>query len=341
MSSILPRTAREVRLVAAPQGLPTAADLRVSEAPVHAPGPGEVLVRTRYFLVFPGLRTLMGTESEGFPLPPLRVGDTLFGPALGEVVAAGEGAGPKPGDTVVHFAGWREFALVPAEQCLVVDDSLPDPVAYLSTGSAAYGALTRLAPVREGDTVFVTGAAGATGVLAGQIARLSGAGRLVGSTGSAAKAERLRSEFGFDAVVLRGSGSVAAQLAAAAPEGVDVVVDTVGGEQLTAAVDAARPGARFALLGALSGQMSAERPGGSSPAELDTFRLIVQGVSVRGYRGADHPDVPAEWEARFGAWLRDGAIRFPYVLSGGIESAPAALQGLVEGRYFGTVVVAL
>ncbi|MCF2533121.1 MDR family NADP-dependent oxidoreductase [Yinghuangia soli] len=335
----LPRISREVRLAGQPRGLPTAADLHIAEVPVTAPGPGEVVVRNRHFLVFPGLRTLMGDETDGVPLPPLRAGDTLFGPAVGEVVAAGEGAGLRPGAVVVHLDGWREFARLPADHCTPA--TLPDPVAHLSSGSAAYGALTRLAPVRDGETVFVSGAAGATGVLAGQIARLSGAGRVIGSTGSADKAERLRAEFGFDAVVVRGSAPFGDLLAKAAPEGVDVVVDTVGGEQLTATVAAARPGARIALVGALAGQLSGDRAGGSAPAEVDSYRLVVQGVSVRGYRGADHPDVPAEWEERFGGWLREGRIRFPYVALPGIDRAPAALQELIEGRHFGTVVVAL
>ncbi|MDI2126513.1 MDR family NADP-dependent oxidoreductase [Yinghuangia seranimata] len=341
MTPSLPRTSREVRLTVQPQGLPTAADLRIAEVPVAAPGPGEVLVRNGHFLVFPGLRTLMGDETGGLPLPPLRAGDTLFGPAVGEVVAAGDGAGLRPGETVVHLDGWREFALLPATRCSPVGEALPDPVAHLSSGSAAYGALTRLAPVRDGDTVFVSGAAGATGVLAGQIARLLGAGRVVGSTGSAAKAERLRAEFGFDAVAVRGTEPFGDLLAKAAPEGVDVVVDTVGGEQLTAAVATARPGARIALVGALAGQLSGDRAGGSAPVEVDSYRLIVQGVSMRGYRGTDHPDVPAEWTERFGGWLREGRIRFPYVALPGIDRAPAALQELIEGRHFGSVVVKL
>jgi NADPH-dependent curcumin reductase CurA len=114
----------------------------------------------------------------------------------------------------------------------------------------------------------------------------------------------------------------------------------VGGEQLTAAVAIARPGARIALLGALAGQLAANRAGGSSPTEIDSYRLVVQGVTMRGYRGADHPDVPAEWERQFGQWLREGAIRFPYEAVQGIDRAPAVLQELIEGRHFGTVVVA-
>jgi NADPH-dependent curcumin reductase CurA len=218
---------------------------------------------------------------------------------------------------------------------------LTDPVAYLSPGSAAYGALTRLAEVRSGDVVFVTGAAGAVGSLAGQIARLLGAGRVIGSTGSPEKAERLVSELGYDAVVLRGAGSVATQLGQAAPEGIDVLVDTVAGEQLTAALAAARQGARFALVGTLSEQMSARRDGGGAPVEIDAFRLVVKGVSLRGYSGADHPEVEKEWTSRFGDWLRSGAISFPHTRIEGIDRAPQALRELIEGRHFGAVVVEL
>lgn len=333
----LPGTAREVRLTALPAGLPAQEHFAVVEAPLPAPAADQVLVRNRHFLVFAALCSLIGGE-KGLPLPALHPGDTLFGPAVGEVVAAPAGSALRPGDAVAHMDGWRDYALVPAAGCTPLDGALPDPVAHLAPGSAAYGALTRLADIREGDTVLVTGAAGAVGSLAGQIARLLGARRVIGSTGSPWKAERLVSELGYDAVVLRGAGPFAAQLAEAAPDGIDVLLDNVAGEQLTAAVGAARQGARFALVGTLSGQLSADRPTGA-PVEVDAFQLILRGVSLRGYTGADHPEVAAEWTARFGAWLRSGAIRFPHTVVGGIDSAPRALQDLIGGRHFGTVVV--
>ncbi|WP_327269460.1 NADP-dependent oxidoreductase [Streptomyces sp. NBC_01218] len=335
----LPRTSREIRLAVTPDGLPEATHFALVETPIPQPGPGEVLVRNHHFVLFAGLRTLMGTENDGVPLPPLRGGDTVIGPAVGEVVSAPDSSPLRPGDSVTHLLGWREYAVLPADQVLPLGDELPDPVAYLAQGSAAYGALTRLTGVRPGDTVLVTGAAGAVGTLAGQIARLLGAGRVVGTTGSPAKAERLVAELGYDAVVVRGAGEFAPQLAEAAPGGIDVLLDLVGGEQLTAAVEAARPGARFALVGALSGQLDGGRGGGSAPAGIDTYRLIVKGVSVRGYTGADHPDVEAEWTRRFGAWLRSGEIRFPYTAVAGLENAPRAFQELVEGVHFGGVVV--
>ncbi|CAM5658375.1 NADP-dependent oxidoreductase [Streptomyces avidinii] len=342
MVMALPRTGREIRLAARPEGLPGPAHFAVVEAALPEPGEAadRVLVRNLHFLVFPGLRTLIGGEVEGLPLPALRAGDALFGPAVGEVLTAPAGSTLRPGDLVSHMFGWREFALVAEAGCTPLDGGLPDPVAHLAQGSAPYGALTRLARVRPGDTVLVTGAAGAVGTLAGQIARLLGAGRVIGTTGSLPKAERLVAELGYDAVLLRGSARpLAEQLAEAAPEGIDVLLDTVGGEQLAVALGAARQGARFALVGALSGQLDAGRAGGSAPVEIDAFRLIVKGVSLRGYTGTDHPDVEEEWTGRFGAWLRSGEIRFSRTRIPGIDRAPRALGELIDGRHFGAVVV--
>ncbi|GAA2141945.1 NADP-dependent oxidoreductase [Streptomyces synnematoformans] len=340
MPTTLPGTAREVRLAAAPDGLPTAADLTVAETPVRPPAAGEVLVRNSHFLVFPGLRTLIGGEAGGdVPLPPLHAGDVLFGSAVGEVVAAADGGRLRPGDAVGHFLGWREYAVVPEDGCTVLDGALPDPVAHLAQGAAPYRSLTRLTGVRAGDTVLVTGASGAVGTLAGQIARLLGAGRVIGATGSDHKARRLVEELGCDAVIRRDHGDLDGQLAAAAPGGIDVLLDTTGGPLLAAALRAARQDARFALVGAVSGQLDAGRAGGSAPVELDSFRIVVKGVTLRGFSATDLPAAEAEWTTRFGTWLRSGEIRFPYVRVPGIDAAPRALQEVMAGRHFGAVVV--
>ncbi|MER6345981.1 MDR family NADP-dependent oxidoreductase [Streptomyces sp. NPDC001595] len=355
MTPSLPRISREVRLAAVPDGLPTPADLTLAETPLPPLDPHHVLVWNRQFLVFAGLRTLIGGAARNTPLPGLRPGDTLFGPAVGEVIAAPHGSRLRPGDLVTHMLGWREYAVVPVEACTAVDPALPEPAAQLSFGSAAYGALTRVAPVREGDVVLITGAAGGVGTMAGQIARLLGAGRVIGTSSSPQKAERLRTELGYDAALTAGSWrgakdragrkiasqEFAGQLAEAAPDGIDVVLDLVGGPQLTAAVDAARQGARIALVGSLSGQLAAEGGGGRAEVEIDTYRLVLLGASVRGYLGSDHPGVEAEWHERFGSWLRSGEIRFPLTRVVGIERAPQALPQLIEGRHFGTVVVEL
>ncbi|MFD0155050.1 zinc-binding dehydrogenase [Streptomyces sp. NPDC055721] len=189
--------------------------------------------------------------------------------------------------------------------------------------------------------MFVTGAAGAVGTMAGQIARLLGAARVIGGTGSPQKARRLERELGYDATVLRGARFLGRQLAQATPDCIDVVLDTVGGELLTAAVSAANRGARIALVGALDGQLSPDRAGGSAPAVLDTYRLLTRGITIAGFNGVDHPDVEAEWETRFGHWLRAGDIHFPYTPVVGMERTPGALPGLIAGRSFGASILEL
>jgi NADPH-dependent curcumin reductase CurA len=131
------RTSREIRVAAVPDGLPEPADLAVAEAPVPVPGRGDALVRNRFFLVFAALRTLLGGGVPAAPFPGLYQGDTLFGPAIGEVITPPEGSGLHTGDLVQHMLGWREYAVVPAAECLAVDGTLPDPAAHLAQGVTA------------------------------------------------------------------------------------------------------------------------------------------------------------------------------------------------------------
>ncbi|MFE5595778.1 MDR family NADP-dependent oxidoreductase [Streptomyces sp. NPDC056549] len=336
-------THREIRLRTRPErGLPAPEHLALVTTARPVPAPDEVLVRNRWFAVSAALRTLIGGAVKGAPFPPVEPGDPLFGAAVGEVVSAPDGSGLRSGDLVSHWQGWREYAAVSPSLCTPLGDALPDPVAHLSQGRTAYAALTRGADVRAGDTVLVTGGAGAVGTMAGQIARLLGAGRVIGSTGSPAKAERLVTELGYDAVLVRGAPvPFAAQLAEAAPDGIDVVLDTVGGEQLGAAVAAARPGARAVLVGALSGQLNPEGTGATARVELDSYPLVLKRISLRGFSPLDHPETEAEWRDRFGGWLRAGTITFPHVRVAGMERAAEALREVMRGRYLGAVVVEL
>jgi NADPH-dependent curcumin reductase CurA len=238
----LPKTSREVRLAARPAGLPALEHFDVVETPVPVPGPGEVLIRNRCFPVPASLRMMISEGAEdvpGVPFPALRPGDTVPGGAIGEIVSAPDGSGLRPGDLVSGMFGWREYAVIAAAECALLGDELPDPVAHLSHGWTAYAALTRGVRIEPGDTVFITSAAGAIGSMAGQIARRLGAGRVIGSTSSQRKAGLLTTELGYDAAVIRGTEPIDAQLAKAAPEGIDVCLDNVGGDQLRAAVTAA------------------------------------------------------------------------------------------------------
>jgi hypothetical protein len=163
-----------------------------------------VLVRNRIMSVAAVMRTLMQADSE-LPVPPYLPGEPMWAPAIGEVVTA-PGTDLAPGDLVSHYVGWREFALADAGAVQRIDqDALPDVAAYLSQGFTAWLGVVRAAEVRPGDTVFVTGVAGGVGTLAGQFAKLRGAARVIGSTGSRRKGRYLVEELGYDAVVIRGA----------------------------------------------------------------------------------------------------------------------------------------
>ncbi|MFE9068348.1 MDR family NADP-dependent oxidoreductase [Streptomyces violaceusniger] len=336
----LPATHREVRLAALPEGALTPGHFEVVTAPVPTPGPGQVLVRNRLMSVSAVMRPLTLTAPDTLGLPRLlhKAGEVMRGPALGEVISS-PGTELAPGTLVRHRAGWREYALLDAARASPIDpEALPDPAAHLSQGFAAWLGVVRGAGVRRGDTVFVTGAAGGVGSLAGQFARLHGAERVIGSTGSRHKADRLTRELGYDAVVLRGAGPIEERLRATAPDGIDVLFDTVGGEQLRAALALARRNARFALVGALATQFSDDA---SAPTGISTPALIARGVTLRGISAMDHQDAMPAYTREFGRALREGTLTYPYTRLTGIGQAPRALCELVAGHHLGAVLVEL
>ncbi|GFE13738.1 NADP-dependent oxidoreductase [Streptomyces glebosus] len=334
----IPAVHREVRLASQVEGELTARHFTIAEVPVPEPRAGEVLVRNRVMAVTAVMRSQM--TGIRLPMPSFVPGKALWGAAVGEVVAA-PGGGFTPGELVHHPCGWREFAVVDESRVRSLGpDALPTAAAHLSQGATAWGALRRAAEVRPGDTVFISGAAGGVGSMAGQLARRLGAGRVVGSTGSERKAARLRAELGYDDTVVRGAGPIERQLRRAAPGGIDVLLDTVGGEQLTAALAVARPDARFVLVGALSGQLGGDR-GEIAPVELDPGLIITRRVTLRGFGLYAHPDLPQEWTKEFGQGLREGTLVFPHALLKGVEQAPQALRELTQGRHIGAVLVEL
>jgi NADPH-dependent curcumin reductase CurA len=211
------RTGREIRLASRPDGWPTADNFALAEVTVDEPGPGQVLVRNQFVSVDPYMRGRMN-DAKSY-VPPFAVGAPLDGGAIGEVIASGADEVPV-GTTVLHGLGWREYAVLPAGQVRAVDpQAAPSLSAYLGvlgmTGLTAYVGLLDIAQFREGDTVFVSGAAGAVGSMAGQIARLRGAKRVIGSAGSAQKVAHLVDDLGFDAAFNYKDGPVGKQLRAA------------------------------------------------------------------------------------------------------------------------------
>ena len=333
----MPQVSREIRLAARPVGEPKPSDFELVEAEVPDPGPGEVLVRNTWMSVDPYMRGRM-TDRPSY-LPPFQIGAPLEGGAVGEVVESGS-PGLATGTVVLHNLGWREHAVVPADHATAVDTSAAPAQAYLGVlgmpGLTAYVGLLHKAGLREGDVVFVSGAAGAVGSLAGQIAKVKGH-TVVGSAGSQAKVAFLKDELGFDAAFDYHDGPVYEQLRAAAPDGIDVYFDNVGGEHLEAAIAAMRPFGRVALCGAISQYNATEPPPGIRNLAL----AVGKRLTLRGFIVRDDYDRLPDFVRDVGGWLREGKLHYRETIVEGIERAPEAFIGLLAGENTGKMLVKL
>jgi NADPH-dependent curcumin reductase CurA len=339
---------REVHLVAYPERGVSADDFRVVEVEVAAPGPNQVLVRNLWTSVDPGLRLRLAADAPPGYFPPFPLNQAMDGiVTVGEVVES-NAAGFAPGDTVWHAAGWREYSVVeagvPALNGLatlrVLDVSKVPPQAYVGPlggmGLTAYMGLFEVAGLKQGDVVWVSAAAGAVGSLVAQFAKLNG-NRVIGSAGSPEKVAFLLDELGLDAAFDYKERPVAEGLAAAAPEGIDVYFDSVGGEHLEAALGALRHGGRAALCGAIS-QYEADGPP-RGPANL--FQATSNELTLRGYRGSNFSDRIGEMQERVGAWLVAGDLVYRETVSEGLESTPLALVSMLAGETIGKTIVHL
>ncbi|SHH00442.1 NADP-dependent oxidoreductase [Streptoalloteichus hindustanus] len=331
-----PATGREVRLASRPQGWPTHENFDLVEAAVPTPGPGQALVRNLVMSVDPAMRGWM--DERPAYRPPMELGKAMDGGAVGEVVAS-ETDALRPGDVVLHFQGWRDYALVDAKNAVKVDPDAAPLGAYLGVlgmpGLTAYAGLLEVGAMREGDVVFVSGAAGAVGSLVGQIAKLRGASRVIGSAGSADKVRFLTEELGFDAAFNYKDAPVHEQLRAAAPDGIDLYFDNVGGDHLEAAISALRLHGRVAVCGMIS-QYNAESP---SPAPRNLVQLISKRLTVRGFLVSDHAHLREEFQREVGGWLRDGKLQYRETVVDGLENAVDAFLGMMRGENVGKMLV--
>ncbi|GAA2620927.1 NADP-dependent oxidoreductase [Actinomadura fulvescens] len=327
---------REIRLASRPTGEPTLENFELAQVDVPEPGEGQILVRNTWMSVDPYMRGRMD-DAESY-IPPFQLGSPLEGSAVGEVVASGD-PGVPVGATVSHFLGWREHVVLNAAEAVVIDTGLARPEDYLgalgTTGLTAYLAVTEIAPVREGDVVFVSGAAGAVGSVAGQLARGLGAAKVIGSAGGPEKARKLVDDFGFDAAIDYRAGSLSERLADHAPEGIDVYVDNVGGDHLEAAIDAFKDHGRAALVGMIS-EYNAPVPG---PRNL--YSAVKKRLTLRGVLVSDHLDRFPEYIGKAAGWLADGTLHTEKTVVEGLEHAPDALLGVLRGANTGKMLVRL
>lgn len=334
----MPTASREIQLAARPQGEPKPTDFRLTDVEVADPGDGEVLIRNTWMSVDPYMRGRMNDVKSY--VPPFALDAPLDGGAVGEVVSS-NAEGFAPGDVVLHGLGWREHAVLPAKAVAKIApvEGIGDS-AHLGVlgmpGLTAYAGLIDVASLTEGDVVFVTGAAGAVGSLVGQIAKLRGH-RVIGSAGTAEKVRHLTEDLGFDAAFDYHDGPTADRLAELAPDGIDVMFDNVGGEQLEAGIGAANLNGRFALCGAISVYNATERPAGPS----NLFLLVGKRLNLRGFIVRDHGDLRQAMLDEVGPAVADGRIQFRETVVDGLGRAPEAFVGLLRGENTGKMVVKL
>ncbi|MGP3685897.1 NADP-dependent oxidoreductase [Streptomyces sp. IBSNAI002] len=335
--SQIPAVSREWHLVRRPQGWPVAEDFALREVPVSAePAPGRILVRNLHMSVDPYMRGRMNDVKSY--VPPFQLDRPMDGGAVGEVVASAA-EGFSVGDHVLHGLGWREYAELDAKHATKVDGSLAPLSAYLGVlgmpGLTAYAGLFEVASFKEGDAVFVSGAAGAVGSLVGQFAKIKGASRVIGSAGSEEKVTLLTEKYGFDAAFNYKNGPVGEQLRDAAPEGIDVYFDNVGGDHLEAAVSSLNVNGRATLCGAIAHYNDTEAaPGPRNLMQVIGKRLRLQGILVN-----DHAGLQPQFVQDVAGWLRSGELRYDETVVDGVENAASAFLGMLRGDNTGKMIV--
>ncbi|MFJ6940847.1 NADP-dependent oxidoreductase [Streptomyces sp. NPDC101132] len=334
---VIPSVSREWHLVRRPQGWPVAEDFALREVPVVVPTePGRILVRNLHMSVDPYMRGRMNDVKSY--IPPFQLDRPMDGGAVGEVVASTD-EGFQVGDHVLHGLGWREYAEGDAKLATKVDGTLAPLSAYLGVlgmpGLTAYAGLFETASFKEGDAVFVSGAAGAVGSLVGQFAKIKGASRVIGSAGSDDKVKLLTEKYGFDAAFNYKNGPVAGQLKDAAPEGIDVYFDNVGGDHLEAAIGSLKVHGRATLCGAIAQYNATEpTPGPANLALVIGKRLRLQGVLV-----GDHYGIQQQFVTDVAGWIRSGELTYDETVVEGIENSVDAFLGMLRGENTGKMIV--
>jgi NADPH-dependent curcumin reductase CurA len=338
---------RRVVLASRPDGQPTLENFRLEEAPVPAPGPGEILVRVTWLSLDPYMRGRMDdAKSYSAPVP---VGGTMEGGCIAEVLASGN---PKfvAGDQVTYRFGWCSHAVSDGKGVRKIDPTLAPPSAHLGVlgmpGLTAYAGLNEHGKPQQGETLVVGAATGAVGSLVGQLAKIYGL-RAVGVAGGAEKCTYAVEELGFDACIdhraARDAKGLRAQLAAACPDGIDIYFENVGGKTLEAMIGLMNPFGRIPVCGMISwydlGGLGMGEVPGSNLLPRVWRTILVNRLSVRGFIVTDHADRYRDFMAEVPGYIRDGRVKYRESITDGLENAPAAFLSMLKGGNFGKTLV--
>jgi NADPH-dependent curcumin reductase len=326
---------RRVVLASRPRGTLAETDLDIATVVLEAPGQGDILIEVAYLSIDTFIRTTL--DSEAFH-GSVDLGKRITALGIGRVVASGD-EGFDAGDWVYGPTMAQTHALMPAGLFRKIDTGLAPPSAYLgilgmTTGLTAYFGMLEVARVAEGDTVVVSGAAGAVGSVAGQLAKIAGA-RVIGIAGGGAKSAYLTDTLGLDSAIDYKAGRVGDRLDALCPDGIDVYFDNVGGELLDTALDRMAQGARIAICGAISQyERTGEVRGPRAYLRLAERNATMAGFTVDRYAARFDEAVP-----RLVEWMRTGRLVLPEHVERGIERFPAALKLLFSGGHLGKLLV--
>jgi NADPH-dependent curcumin reductase CurA len=325
---------REIRLVARPRGFPGEDLFEVAETPIPDPADGQLVVRNAYFSVDPYMRPRMNDVRSY--VAPYTLGEAMTGGAVGQVAASRNAAHPE-GTWVLHSLGWREWALSDGSGVRRIDPAVAPVSTALGVlgmpGLTAWYGLFEIGEPVEGETVFVSGAAGAVGSTAGQMAKIVGC-RVIGSAGSEEKLAWLQ-ELGFDGAFNYHERSAREALSELAPDGIDIYFDNVGGDHLEAAIGALRRHGRVAACGSISRYNDVE----PAPGPRNMFMVVTKRIRIQGYIISDHFDRFGEFYAQAQEWISEGRLRYRETVIEGIENAPRAFLGLLRGENIGKMLV--
>ena len=332
-------TSRQIVLAARPEGRPTDANFRLETVELPALQEGQVLVRNEFMSVDPYMRPRMDDRKSY--IPPFQVDQPLDGGAVGTVIASEDPDRPV-GSVVAHGLGWRDVALLRGRSTALITNT-DVPISYHlgilgMPGLTAFAGLTEVASFREGDAVFVSGAAGAVGGLVGQFAKILGASRVVGSAGTDDKVAFVTEELGFDDCMNYRTADVHEALPAMAPDGIDVYFDNVGGDHLAAALDNLKQFGRVAACGSISEYNSATRER-SIPGNL--FKVVGQRITIRGFISTDHAPLRPQFVETVSGWISEGKIVYRETVTEGLDNAPTAFMDMLSGGNTGKAIVRL
>ncbi len=332
-----PVTSREIRLTRHPTGMPDESTFELAEVTLDEPTDGQILVRNIWMSVDPYMRGRM-TGIRTY-VDPFQVGQPLDGGCVGQVVAS-KNNDYSVGDYVFAMNGWREYWLSDGSGIRQVDPALAPIQAYLGVlgmpGLTAYAGMIKIGEVRDGETVFVSAAAGAVGAVACQIGKNKGC-RVVGSAGSKEKIDWLLNEAGVDEAFNYKEGDFNKQLGQACPDGIDVYFENVGGPQLEAALGRMRDFGRVVVCGMID-QYNATSP---PPGPRTIINVIPRRLRIQGFIVTDHFDLMPQFIGDMGGWIGEGRMKWKETVVEGIENAPTAFLGLFSGDNIGKMLVRL